>query len=186
MNQSQISVRYAKALYMASENSNKLTEVSADLKKILDLYHSSEDFILFLQSSVIKISQKISILNDIFIEHVQPLTMRFLILLAENRREAKLPDISRVFNDLVMEKLGVESVIITTAADLNPEVRENINRYLQLKTGKTIELTEKIKPEIIGGLILRIGDLQYDGSIAKQLKNVKEALLDSELFDIRN
>lgn len=186
MNQSQISVRYAKALYMAAENSKLLTEVSADLKKILNLYHSSEDFVLFLQSSVIKLTHKISILNDIFMAHVQPLTMRFLILLAENRRETKLPDIFRVFNDIVMEKIGIEPVIITTTASLSPEVKANINRYLKLKTGKTIELTEKVKPEIIGGLVLRIGDLQYDGSIANQLRKVKETLLKSELFDIRN
>lgn len=171
---------------MAAENSNMLTEISADLKKVQDLYHSSEDFVLFLQSSVIKITQKISILHDIFMVHVHPLTMRFLVLLAENRREAKLPDICRVFTDIVMVKLGIEPVIITTATILAPEVKENINRYLQLKTGKSIELTEKVKPEIIGGLILRIGDLQYDGSIANQLKNVKENLLKSELFDIRN
>ena len=186
MNQSQISVRYAKALYMAADNSKMLTGVSTDLKKVLDLYNSSEDFIIFLQSTVIKVTQKISILNDIFMSHVQPLTMRFLVLLAENRREAKLPDICRVFTDIVMEKMGIEPVIITTATNLAPEVRANINRFLQIKTGKTIELTEKIKPEIIGGLILRIGDLQYDGSIAKQLKNVKETLLKYELYDIRN
>lgn len=186
MNQSQISVRYAKALYMAAENSKMLADVSADLAKVMDLYHRSDDFTLFLQSSVIKITRKKSILNEIFTAHIQPLTMRFLILLAENRREANLPDISRVFNDLVMAKQGVESVIITTANELSPEVRQNINRYLQLKTGKTISLKEKINSEIIGGLILRIGDLQYDGSIANQLKNVKENLLKSELFDIRN
>ena len=171
---------------MAAENSNRLTEVSADLKKIMDLYHSSEDFILFLQNTVIKVTQKISVLNDIFKAYVQPLTMRLLILLAENRREAKLPLIYRVFNEIVMGKMGVEQAIITTAVNLSPEFREIINRYLQIKTGKTIILTEKIKPEIIGGIILRIGDLQYDGTIANQLKNVKETLLKNEFFDIRN
>lgn len=186
MNQSQISVRYAKALYMAADNSKMVTEITADLTKVLNLYHSSEDFILFLQSTVIKVTQKISVLNDIFKAYVQPLTMRFLILLAENRREAKLPLIYRVFNEIVMGKMGVEQAIITTAVNLSPEFREIINRYLQIKTGKTIILTEKIKPEIIGGIILRIGDLQYDGTIANQLKNVKETLLENKFFDIRN
>jgi F-type H+-transporting ATPase subunit delta len=181
MNESKIPVRYARALFKAAENSHVLPEVAADVRQIQGVCQNSEEFILFLQSPVVKKSQKIDLMDKIFKEHVHPLTMRFLLLLSDNRREEWLPGICRNYLDLMQVHNNISPVVITTAEALVPEVRENIIRYLNLKTEKTIDLSERVNPEIIGGLILRIGDLQYDGSISNQLKKIKGILLEREL-----
>ncbi len=181
MNENKIPVRYAKALYKAAKNSHVLNDVAADMKQIQNVYQNSDEFVLFLQSSVVRKSQKADLLKKIFKDHVHPLTMRFLLLVSENRREGWLPGICRNYLDVIQVHNNIAPVVITTAEALVPTVRENIYRYLNLKTGKTIELSEKVRPDIIGGLILRIGDLQYDGSISNQLKKIKGALLEREL-----
>ncbi len=186
MNESKISVRYSKALLMAAENSHILSQVADDMASIAGLCRQSDDFLVFLQSTVIKTSSKKDTFNQIFKQKIHPLTLNFLLLLAENHRESKLPDICRDFHDMYREKQGIAPVVITTAFQLNNEIRQNITRYLQLKTGKKIELTEKVKPEIIGGLVLRIGDLQYDGSISNQLRKVREELSGKEIFELKN
>ena len=181
MNESKIPVRYARALFNAADNSNLLLEVAADIKQIQNVCQNSEEFLLFIQSSIVRKSRKAELLKKIFKEHVHPLTMRFLLLVSDKRREEWLPGICRNYLELMQVHNNISPVVITTAEELMPEVRENISRYLNLKTGKTIELTERVRPEIIGGLVLRIGDLQYDGSISNQLKKIKGILLEREL-----
>lgn len=185
MNDSKIAVRYARALYLAAEGNKVLTEVSDDVRQLTVLCRESEDFTIFLQSSVIRKSVKKSLMQQLFEPHFHPLTLRFLYLLADNRRESKLPVICIDFMDVIREKQGISPVVITTASGLLPEIRDDIRRLLEQKTGKTIELTEKIRPEILGGLILRIGDLQYDGSISHQLRKIKESLLGKELSEFK-
>jgi len=181
MNENKIPVRYAKALYKAAENSNVLAEVASDMKQIQDVCLQSEEFIHFLKSAVVRKSQKADLMNKIFKEHVHPLTMRFLLLLSDNRREEWLPGICRDYLDVMKVHHNISSVVVTTAETLVADVRESISRYLHLKTGKSIELSERVRPEIIGGLILRIGDFQYDGSISNQLKKIRGILLERDL-----
>lgn len=182
MNDSKIPVRYAKALFQTALSNQILEEVEGDARKIMNLCRESDDFMVFLHSPVIRKSQKAALFTRIFGENVHPLTLRFLLLLAENRREDKLPDICRDLIDLVREHHGITPVIVTTATPLTGEIRSNIKQYLTVNTGRKIELSEKVQPGIIGGLILRIGDLQFDGSIIHQLKKVRESLLTREII----
>jgi F-type H+-transporting ATPase subunit delta len=185
MNESKISVRYARALYLAAERSGEVPSVASDIRQLSGLIAESDELKEFLKSTVIRKSRKLEILKQLFADDFNPLTMRFLNLLAENRRESRLLMICLDFTVIVREKQGISPVTVTTSGGLNSEVKENIRRFLELKTGKTIELTEKIKPEILGGLILRIGDLQYDGSISNQLKKIRDSFLKKELSEIK-
>jgi F-type H+-transporting ATPase subunit delta len=182
MNDSKIPVRYAKALFQTALSHQVLEEIERDVRKIMNLYRDSDDFMVFLQSTVIRKSKKATLFSLIFSENVHPLTMRFLLLLTEKRREDKLPDICRNLLDLIREHQGITPVMVTTATPLTGETRNSIRQYLTLQTGRTIELSEKVQPGIIGGLILRIGDLQFDGSISHQLKKVRESLLNREVI----
>ena len=182
MNDSKIPVRYARALFQTALDNQVLDVIEGDVRKLMDLCRESDDFMVFLQSSVVRKSKKAALFTQIFRDSVHPLTLRFLILLTENRREEKLPDICRDLIDLVRDHKGITPVTVTTAMPMNQELRSNISDYLTVKTGRKIELSEKVQPGIIGGLILRIGDLQFDGSIIRQLRKVRESLLNKEVI----
>lgn len=182
MNESKIPVRYAKALFLAAHDSEQMEVVALDMRSILQLCKSSDDFEVFLQSRVIKRSEKRSALMAIFENKIADLSLRFLLMLAENRRESFMARICVNFLDLSREHEGIRSVTITTANELPKGIYENIKQFLEAKTGDRVELATKVKPEIVGGLILRMGDLQFDGSISSHLSKIKESLLQQNSF----
>ncbi|HAX97155.1 MAG TPA: ATP synthase F1 subunit delta [Prolixibacteraceae bacterium] len=182
MNESKISVRYARSLYLTASEQGVAETVGGDMRKLMELIRTSDDFRIFLESSVIRKSKKSEMLHQIFSPHVTDLTLRFLALVAENRRENWLESIGRDYLDIMREQMGITPVSITTAVELPAESLSHITRFLSQETGRRVELAPKVNPAIIGGIVLRIGDLQFDGSISRQLAKVKEELMKNPLF----
>jgi F-type H+-transporting ATPase subunit delta len=177
MDQSKIAVRYARALFIRGKETGETTRLYEDIQKIDSIIRHSEEMKEIISNPVIRFSQKKTILQKVLQSNVGELALRFIILVAENKREQHLPGICRNFTDMVRNDLGIVPAVITTARPLTGEIPVSIRKSLEKETGKTIELNEKINPSIIGGMILRIEDLQYDGSISGQLEKIKSALL---------
>lgn len=181
MNQSKITVRYAKAFFALAKEKDQMDLLSRDMTKVYNLCNESPDFLLLLESPVIKTSRKTELIRQIFQPHVTELTLRFLILIAENKREVHLPGICRDFLDFVRKEQGISTAVVTTATRLSAATLEKIREQLAKESGVRIELTEKVNPAIIGGMILRIDDRQLDASVATQLKKIKSRLLETEI-----
>jgi F-type H+-transporting ATPase subunit delta len=177
MNHSKINVRYAKALFSLGKERDLLGPLHKDISAIYRLCSDSEDFVQILDNPVISSSQKKEIFREVFKGHISELALRFIFLIAENHRELEIPGICRHFIDLVRADRGILPASVTTAEKISRVTYEQIRKNLVKETGKEIELTEKVNPSIIGGMILRIEDLQYDGSIATQLNKIKTAML---------
>lgn len=177
MNQSKINVRYAKALFASGKESDQIKSLHQDIISIHTLCSESGDFVHFLENPIISTSQKKEIFLKLFKDHISELALRFILLITENNRELEIPGICRNFIDLVRADQGILPASVTTTEKLSRGIFEQIREILVKETGKEIELTEKINPAIIGGLILRIEDQQYDGSIATQLQKIRTAML---------
>ncbi len=176
MDNSKINVRYARALFLSGKSSGQVADLYDDIVKIHNLCGQSPDFISFLENPVIRISHKKTILRELLHSQVSGLTMRFIQLVADHQRERMLPGICRHFIDLVKKERGIVTATLTTAGEVSGELLGRIRADLETETGKTVELTGKTDPSIIGGMIIRIEDLQYDGSIATQLKKIREVI----------
>jgi len=177
MNYSKINVRYAKALFSYGKEKGQIATLHKDISGIYSLCSESEEFARVLDNPVISTSQKKEIFREIFRDKVSELTLQFVLLVTENNRELELPGICRNFIDRVRVDQGILPAAVTSAEPLASATLEKIRQSLEKETGKKIELTEKVNPEIIGGMILRIEDQQYDGSIATQLKKIRAAML---------
>jgi F-type H+-transporting ATPase subunit delta len=176
MNRSKISVRYAKALFLLGKEADQLSSLQEDITKVQLLCHQSDDLMHLFNNPVIKTSRKISIIRKVLQPHISDLALRFILLVIEHQRESELTGICRNFICLVRTEQGIIPVVVTTANQLSAEVLAAIHQNLERETGKNIELTHKINPAIIGGMIIRIEDFQYDGSISAQLNKVRAAL----------
>jgi len=176
MNRSKINVRYAKALFSLGKETDLLSSLHEDISKVQLLCHQSDDLIQLLNNPVIKTSQKKSIVRKVLQPYISDLALRFILMVIEHQRESELSGICRNFIGLVKADEGILPAVVTTANQLSPEVLAAIHQSLERETGKSIELTHKINPAIIGGMIIRIEDFQYDGSISAQLKKVRAAL----------
>tara|TARA_B100000902_G_scaffold12252_1_gene14909 strand:+ start:41095 stop:41652 length:558 start_codon:yes stop_codon:yes gene_type:complete len=174
MKSSRISSRYAKSLLTLVIDQNKLAETLKDITYIINVCSENKDFSRLLKSPIVKTDKKISILKEIFKDHISELTMDFVKIITIKKREIYLESISESFISQYKTYMGIETVSVTTASPLNDEMKLEIINYIK-KTGKSqLELTEFIDKEIIGGIIIKIGDKQLDASVIRNLKKLKK------------
>ncbi len=181
MNQSKIAVRYAKALFQLALEKNKLDLVNNDVVMINQALKDFGQFGLYLKSPVVKPSQKLALIREAFTGNIQDISLSFLGLLVQNKRENHLEDIIRRFFDVFRDYKGIKAALITTAVPLNDHVKKKFHALLSSIYKTSIELQAAQDASIIGGFVLKVGDQQYDASVATGLKRIKTALLTERL-----
>jgi F-type H+-transporting ATPase subunit delta len=181
MDESAITVRYAKALFSLSKEKNQLASLKKDIDLISGVCNQSEDFILLLKSPVVKSSKKVHIIRLIFQEKISPLSLQFLELVTQNKREEFIPSICRNILTLIRKEKNIKTAVITTAQTIDEKLLQKANKILEEELETKVELSAKVNSELIGGMILRIDDKQYDASILTQLNKLKQELLKAQL-----
>lgn len=181
MDQSKINVRYAKAFFSLARDKSLTSELRSDAATISHVCATSSDFNVLLESPVIKTSQKVKAIRGVFADHINALSLNFLVLITENNREKNIPGIFRYLEELFRQEDRVKTASLTTAQKIDDSILLEVKQILELQYNEKVELSSKVNDEIIGGFILRVEDKQYDASISTQLKKVKEQLLKTEL-----
>lgn len=181
MDQSAITVRYAKAFFAIAKEKDLLIPLKSDIELILTACNESVDFILLLESPIVKTSKKAELITSIFKGKIHTLTLKFLLLIASNKREVHIPGICRNFLTLTRKDQNIKSATITTATEINKVTISKIELLMAKELDAKVELSCQLDPDIIGGLVLRIDDKQYDACVATQLKKIKQELLETEL-----
>jgi F-type H+-transporting ATPase subunit delta len=102
---------------------------------------------------------------------------KLLLLLAERDRLALLPDMIDVYHARLMEHQHVVEAEITTAAPLPADRLTQLQQRLAQATGRTVQMTTRVDPQLIGGIVTRIGGVVYDGSLATQLTRFRERMI---------
>lgn len=181
MNISAIRVRYAKAFFSLAKEKKMMETLKTDIEKVFNVCNQSTDFILLLESPVVSTSKKSALITKIFKAEVDRLTLNFLLLIIKNKRESYIPGICRNFLDLIRKDQNIKSAVLVTAAEINSKIIDKIKILMEKELNAKVELSVNIEPEIIGGMILRIGDKQLDCSVNTQLKKIKQQLLETEV-----
>lgn len=176
MNDSKISVRYAKALFGSAEESDKLDEVRKDMLQIQEIC-KLEEFDYFLSSPVMKGSQKHKVMTAILKDTVQPLTMGLIDLVLKNSRELYLPGIARNYEEQYKKHKGIKSAVLVSATTIDSTVKEKLAKVLKEALDSKIDLSTEKNKDLIGGFVIRIDDQQYDASVASKLKKIEKQLL---------
>ncbi|MFA5574645.1 MAG: ATP synthase F1 subunit delta [Brumimicrobium sp.] len=171
-----VASRYAQSLLELAQEKNVIDDVLADMNTLLKTTNNNRDFHLFLTSPLIKADKKSQILNILFGDF-QELSLKFMHLLTRNHREMYLPLIAKNFIDKVNKLRNIVPITITSAVKLDEGVKESILKKLNENVKGTIELTEEVNKELIGGFVARMGDARIDASVSNQLKKIKKRLL---------
>ncbi len=174
-----IAKRYAKALIKIAEEMKKLDRITSDVQFVDSVIRSSRDLQLLLKSPIIKKEKKKEILKEIFSDsRVDPVTLKFIILLVEKGREELLQDVVKTYQQLYDEKMGIVSAEVTVAYELNVSERKKIEKkILELTGAKGVKAIYRVDPSIIGGVVIRIGDTVYDASIRRKIQLLREQLI---------
>lgn len=171
---SRAAIRYAKALLQnANENSTQAV-VFGDMQSVYNTIQGSRDLQVALQSPVITAEDKKNVLLKIFSGQSEA-THSLIQVLVNNKRAAMLSQVTKSFMDLYNEQQGVKVATVTTAVPLSEEMEKKIMAKLKSLTGsESVSLKKEVDPDILGGFVLRIGDVQYDASIINQFRNLRK------------
>ena len=168
--------RYSRALFQAALKSGNLDAVAENLDDITRTAKTSPDLMNVLRHPRIIRERKRALLHQIFEGRVQPVVENFLFLLIEKDRAAILPDIAAQFReslDAYRHEMDVEAV---TAVPLTSAQADALRLRLEATTGNKIRLQTRVDDTILGGLMVRMGDKLYDGSLVAQLQRIEEQL----------
>jgi len=177
MDYSLISVRYAKALFLLSKEKGIVDDVFDDMKLLGYQCGNVDAFQDMLGSPVIESSKKKKVMKLTFEKYVNELTINFLGIMVDNKREALLPSISRDFINFYKEEKGLKTVTLYTAFELDDSYVSNVRIILEKELNASIELRVRVRDQLIGGFVLMVDGMMMDASIAAKLKELKKKLL---------
>jgi F-type H+-transporting ATPase subunit delta len=175
---SKVSKRYAKALVDLSKTQSKLGEVGEELSKVSELLEKEETLRYIFFNPAIAPGQKSLALKELSERlRLSPLTANFLNLLLRKGRFQNLPDITeqyRIFWDEILNRATAE---VQSTMELSEEMKIRLREKLSQVTGKQIILKTSTNPELLGGIVTKIGSMVFDGSVRTQLERMKEKLV---------
>ena len=164
---------YAKALIDLANERGQLEEVKAEMDKVGQLIKDSRDFDNLLKSPVVKSDKKIAIFNEIFKGQLSEMVLHFAEIIIKHGREEAMAAIAQAYTNMYLTQKGIEKATVTTAYKLSDSEMEELKGRVAEATDSKIELENNVNPDIIGGMVLRVGDRQYNGSIAAELDRLK-------------
>lgn len=170
---SRAAIRYAKAILEIAVLSGKANQVNDDMKSIIASVNSSADLKEFLVSPIITSDVKMKVLLEVF-GLVQADTKSLFRLLQENKRFEILEAIAIQYNAQFDDMNGVEVAKVTTAVPMDAQLEAKVLAKAALISTKKITIQNIVDPTIIGGFLLRIGDKQYNASVANRLQQLKK------------
>lgn len=169
--------RYAQSLFELTIEGKQLTKVEADLKSLKAMYADSADLRRLVASPAFSAQDKAKGLAAIAKKAgFQPLTSKFLGLVAANGRAGDLMGAITAFAEMSAKHRGVVSAEVTSAAALTAAQLKGVQTALAEALGKTPELSTRIDPSILGGVKVRVGSRLFDASLRSKLDSLKFAL----------
>lgn len=173
---SRAAIRYAKAVLEAAHDKGAAGEVNNDMLSIASTIGGNAELKEFLVSPTTTSDAKENALLEIF-SGINELTKKLFTLLHNNKRFEILGAVASEYNRLFEEMNGVEIATVTTAIAMDQEIEAKVLSKILEFSNKKVVIDNKIDESIIGGFILRIGDKQYNASVASRLQTLKRELM---------
>ncbi|MCX6273133.1 MAG: ATP synthase F1 subunit delta [Bacteroidetes bacterium] len=174
MKNTKIGSRYAKALLDIALEQDFLEKAREDMETIAQVVASSKEFRLLMGNPVVNAAKKTAVLKEIFGKYIHPGTLMFLTILTQKRREIHLGTIAAEFIRLYNEVKNIKIAYLKTAIAADEATRTKVTTIVKDRFHCNVQLVEEVDPKLIGGFVLKIGDYQYDASIASELIELRK------------
>ena len=164
---------YARALFEVAQDQGKLDDVRDQLEEFADALDSNQEMQVFFFSPYFSTPEKVEGLDNV-VTGAEPIVQNFLKLLIEKNRMPAVFRVRRVFDELWQRENKLLPVEITSAIELDKKTVKQIGDRIGEETGQKIELSEHVDPDILGGLIVRVGNSIIDSSIRARLDSLRK------------
>ena len=177
MKQTILAKRYAKALFAVGQEQGKYEEYGETLQGIADLYASTPEVADALTNPLYAVDVKMKVMEGLIgAMKIEKIVANFLMLLVEKKRAEILPEIAEEFSVMVDEAKNISHGMVVSAVELSEELQGKVKDTLEKLTGKKVELSTRVDPSLIGGIVAKVGDLVLDGSIRTQLAGLNDSI----------
>jgi F-type H+-transporting ATPase subunit delta len=166
---------YATALFEAAKDRGKLDSIRDQLGQFVGVLEENRDVRLFFFSPYFSSTEKIDGLKK-SVSDVEPELLNFLELLLEKGRMPVIFRIRRQYDALWAKENKRLGVTVTSAVELDPEIAKRIGAEIEEQTGNTVELESRVDPNILGGLVLQVGNMVLDTSIRSRLEKLRKSV----------
>jgi len=171
-----VAKRYAVALFDAAVKQDVAEQVNDDLSSFVQLLRENSNLRGFLKSPEILTEDKKRLIVDVFGERTAGLFVKFILLLIDKKRLINILNITDSYRQLFEQLQGIVEAKVITAAPLDADLEQRVVERLEQATNKTIRISKTIDPDIIGGMIVIVGDNILDGSIRHKLEQIRRSL----------
>jgi F-type H+-transporting ATPase subunit delta len=172
---------YASSLVELGQSMKILPELEEEIKFVAGVVKENADFRHFLVAPGIAREAKKDFIDKVFKGNLSETIVNFVKVLIDNDRQACIVEIGEALSAFVDQVNNRQQVTIVTSAELDPSMKDKLTARLKEIMKKDIILKSEIKADIIGGIIIKVGDTVIDGSLAKDLRNIKNNLLNSKV-----
>jgi ATP synthase F1 delta subunit len=166
---------YAEALFEVARDGGKLDEIGEQLGQFADAVSGDREMQVFLFSPHFSSTEKTEGLGRA-VSGADPELLNFLELLIEKKRMTEIFRIRRQFDQLWKQERKQLDVTVTSAVELDPAVIEEIGAEVERQTGRKVELASRVDGEILGGMVLQVGNMVLDASIRNRLEKLRKSV----------
>jgi F-type H+-transporting ATPase subunit delta len=181
-----VGVLYAKALYAAAGKAGALDDVAADFEAVMEVVETHPTWIDFSRSGMVSNAERAEVYHKAFDGKASALFVNFLRTVASHGRHQMLRAIFRAFREMNDERTGQVRIEVTTPKPLDDGLGRRLAEGLQKTLGRKPIFETKVNSDLIGGVMLRVGDTVYDGSVATLLENIRTQMIDRTVYEIQS
>lgn len=171
-----VASRYAEALFEVGEESNSTTKLYEELNAVVDIMKSDKDFYNVLKSPLVPKGDKKNIIENVFNNRIDNNLKNFFKILIDKDRMTSIFIIQKTFKDLLNEKNNVIEGEAVSAIPMSKEEIKQLETNLSSKYNKNVTLENIVDKTILGGILVRLGNKEIDGTVKTRLENLKEEL----------
>jgi ATP synthase F1 delta subunit len=169
----EIATVYARSLFEVAKENDELDEIHEELGQFADALDESRELQVFFFSPYFSSQEKKDGIDKI-VEGANEHFLNFLKLIAERHRVPAVFRIRRAFDDLWREENKLLEVRVTSAVELDDDLVKSIGERIEQQTGRRIDLDASIDPDVIGGLVVRVGNMVMDASVRGRLERLRK------------
>jgi len=177
MNISRVARRYAEAIVLALPEGLTREDFFCDVTDLKTSLLQSRELRSFFQSPIISFDKKTAAIRELFAERLHPYTISVLLFLTEKTRERRILEVLEALIELKRDQDGILFTTISSAIPLDDDRRTTLEYALRAVSHKEVESGVRVDPSLLGGVVVRMNDVVYDGSVAHQLSELRERFL---------
>ena len=166
---------YARALFQAADEAGRLEQVASELSELAAATTETPALQSFLRSPQVDPPEKAAVLAELT-AGADDLVRNFVRLVAEKGRAGEIAEMSAELEALVARAQNRLAVELTTALELSDEEARSLVETIEKASGRTVEATRSVDPELVGGIVLRVGSFRADGSVRGRLERLRQEL----------